>query len=299
MDLNRTSYTELSTVAECERRWAYKYLWRQSFETPESWQRGTLFHEMAGRWWDQPEVAMAEVIVNVRRDYPDHSIESFDLASWLARRYEQYYSDDRAGAVVIGRELRFERELPGTGVTVVSYVDQLEVDRDGLWWPVERKTMKDWRRLQQLEVDPQTATYLWIVRETFTGMPIEGLKYDAIRTYQWQPEKPTLTQLQEEVLREQPELTKKAAMDIARERQAADPGVERPLEDSFEQRWLDYTASQINEALEDMKAALMRRQMLAAGARPTRNIGPGCDRCPYKPTCWADLAFPEEIEILD
>lgn len=297
MNLNTTSYTELNTIAQCEMRWAHKYLYRtDQGEKTTGLAKGTWLHDVVGQWWWDPTLSMDEIVRHARNAQAD--LPWVEDAVWVANRYEQHYFADRAEVVeTVGREVRLELDLPGTGVRVVAWIDEIRRDAQGGLWLVERKTMLNWARLSLLPVDPQITTYLWIARAS--GLPVVGVLFDAIRTYHWAPEKPTLTELQGEVLTEQPELTKKAAMEIARERQAAHPGFERPLAESFEQLWLDRTDEQIEEGLDEMRAALVRRQMLAGGLRPVRNLGEQCNRCPFKNECWDAVAFPEEIEIED
>lgn len=292
MDLNRSSYSELNTVASCERRWAYKYLWRTEFEQPKSWARGTNIHEVVGEWWDHPELSMAQILGELPHS---EDPEELDLLVWLALRYEQFHSDDRAGSVrVVGRELKFEQKLPGTEVTIVSYIDQLD-SVDGKLVPVERKSMANWEILDEITlVGAQPSIYLWQLRR---WVDVEMMKVDAIRTYRWKPERPTQKELLPAIEAEHPDWTKKAMGEEAKRQVEAHPGVERPVEESFRVEWLDRTDRQIEETHEDMRAALQRRMQLAAGAPPTRNIGPMCKRCPFKGRCWDELAFGEEEEI--
>ncbi len=281
----RASYSELSLLAHCEKAWTYRYLdMVPRGEGTEAMRRGTFIHDVVGMWWDDPTTCMARLVNSYDGELPEDG-------EWVALRYEQRYEDVRSAGLVrvIGNELKLVVRLPGTAVDILLYVDQLVLDQQGQMWLVERKTMKDWRRLDSIDVDQQVSTYVWAWRQA--GIPVVGVIYDAIKTYRWVPEKPTLTALATEVMAGDPGLTKKAATEMARFRQAEHPGVERPVEESFRALWLERTQEQLDETVADMVAAVQRKALLAAGMRPMRNIGQRCGSCDYRPMCWDSLAY--------
>lgn len=247
--------------------------------------RGTAIHELVGTWWTGDEELLA---LKTRMIYESMSEEEWDHVSWLFDRYQQQYGAARnSGALrVVATEFKLLAPIPGTDVEMVTYVDQIVKLRDRGLWVVERKTMKDWRRLDTLEVDPQVSIALWQLRSA--GWPIEGLMYDAIRTYRWQPMKPTQAQIMES------EGVNRAT---AKELLESHAGIERPVEESFQLLYLDRHDAHIQQALEEARAGVRRRAVLGAGERPIRNIGMACSMCPYREQCWESLAFPS-IEVV-
>lgn len=296
MNLNATSYSELSVLAECETKWQYKYLKRIRGEQSTAQARGSAIHEAVAQWWDEPTLYMDEI--NPWPEGAPDDPEEVETVEWLLRRYEEHHGPGRdAGSLrMIGHELYFEAPVPGTNVILRGYVDGLALDLQGGMWLIERKTMKDWQRLDLLEVDQQISLYIWLAQ--VIGLPVKGVIFDAIRTYRWKPEKPTLTDIEVELLATYPKmglLSKKLLREKAKQVQAADPGVERPAAESFHVAWLDRSPEHIAEALADVQAGAQRRALLANGARPQRNLGRHCGWCDHKPDCWAALSFPLEI----
>ena len=302
----RVSYTELDTLAQCEKKYSYKYLLRQkSGQTPAMW-KGSLVHDVVGPWWDSERdihEILDEQLAAAGADTPlDQAI--VDDTRWLLDRYQRVYWEDRANKSlrVIGQELKFQQQLPkmAADVVLVGYVDQLVLDRRGGLWLVERKTMNDWQRLELLPADRQIDLYIWLARSC--GLPVQGVLFDAIRTYRWKAEKPTLREIEDELVAGLHggnwALATKGALRIEAKRlQELHPGVERPAEESVELRWVDRTDEQINETLDEVSSALSRRAQLAFGAKPVRNIGRHCHQCPFKNECWDSLAFPNDIDI--
>lgn len=290
MNLNRTSYTELAALAHCERQWWYKYVVGIRGEQSAQQARGSALHEAIAVWWDQPDVGMADINPwPVGR--PDD--QEAELVEWLLTRYEEHHGPSREAGVLrmIGHELSFAAPVPGTGITLRAYIDGLGLDEDGGLWVVERKSMADWRRLGLLDVDRQRILYDWLVKAN--GLPIKGVIYDAIRTYRWKSEKPTLAALKAEIMEERGGWvgTVKDLHAMAQDRQAAHPGVDRPAAESFVTEWLTATPRMHEEALADVRAGLQRRGALAAGAPPQRNLNQACDWCDCKSDCWEELTF--------
>lgn len=281
------SYTELHTLAECEMKWWYKYVKRDKRDVSRAMYLGSAIHEVVGTWWTGDEDVLAYKL-NQILTAPESSEFASDLA-WLFDRYKRHYSAARDGGAlrVIATEQKLLAQLPGTDVEMVTYVDQIVKLRGRGLFAVERKSMKDWRRLNVLEVDPQVTIELWQLRNA--GWPIKGLMYDAIRTYRWKPDKPS-----QKWLMENEGLTR----DEAKAQIEMHPGTERPIEESFDLRYEDRTLEHTEEALSDARTAVRRRALLAAGEKPVRNIGSNCDYCPFREDCWSRLSFPSEV-VLD
>ncbi len=291
MRTTTTSYTEMSKLAECERKWWYSYVVGVRGEQTVQQRRGSDLHEVIAEWWDRQDRSMPDLMAE--HTWISEDGEARETVVWLLNRYEEHHGQSRADGVLrmIGHELYFQGLVPGTNTILRAYVDGLGLDAEGGLWLIERKSMKDWRRLALLDVDRQTALYDWIVK--LTGLPLQGVIYDAIRTYRWKPEVPTLAVLTAEVLADNPgvTLTKKAAAQVAGFLQANHPGVDRPAGESFYNDWLTRTPAQHAAALADVQAGLQRRGALAAGAPPMRNLGQACDWCDHKVDCWDSLTF--------
>lgn len=250
--------------------------------------KGTGIHELAGTWWTGDDEALAGKLAEIELSLEDDEQLLADTL-WLFDRYRRHYGRARnSGSLrVIDTEHKLLAPIPGTDVSLVTYVDQIVKTSSGLW-VVERKTMRDWKRLNSIEVDPQVTIELFQVRNA--GWPIKGVIYDAIRTYRWKPEKPTQKWLMENegLTREQ-----------AKQQIELHPGIERPDDESFQLLYPDRHPEQITEAVADMQTAVRRRALLAAGERPVRNIGSACDNCPFREKCWNELSFGSDEVLLE
>lgn len=230
---DHTSYSELSTLAGCEQRWWYRYVEDREDQPSDAMKLGTSMHEFADAFWCwDPLVIPPE-------------------AEWLAERYMQHYADQRNSVKVIESEMNLEWPLGAT--KLVGHIDGL-YKIDGKQWLVERKTMRDWRRLDSLDVDLQVSLYCWLARKN--GIEFEGVVYDAIRTYAWKRD-------------------------------------EHPTSDSFQWLYLDRTDEQIDRAAQWALNLSARAHELASGELvPVRNLAAHvCGMCPYKVACWDEMAW--------
>lgn len=278
------SYSELATLAICEMKWAYRYRDRTESEPTLAMRKGTAVHELAGTWWTGDDEALRGRLLEVEQSLDP---ETWADTQWLFDRYTRHYGRARNGGAirVIDTEHKLLRPIPGTDVQMVTYVDAIVKTTTGLW-VVERKTMKDWQRLELLEVDPQITIELWQARTA--GWPVQGVMYDAIRTYRWKPEKPTQKYLME---------TEGLTREQAKEQIELHPGIERPDAESFQLLYPDRSSDEVDEALADIRSAVRRRAVLGAGERPIRNLGQACNTCPFKAQCWDEAAFGAEVVL--
>lgn len=303
------SYTELSTLAKCEKMWTLRYRDKvdEPTERPIYFRKGSMLHELCHAWWigGDAQTRAEQRELGVPEDFNHAALQ--DDVQWLYERYTKRYGELRAaGALrVVETELKVVNPIPHSGVAAVTYVDQLvwvkglkvgHRELNGLY-AVERKSMADWQRLDTLDVDPQVGIVLWQLRQA--GWPVQGVIYDAMRTYRWKPEQPTQAALIEWRASEDAVFaswTKKRQTEWAKLEQPHRT-VERPLEDSFQLLVTDRTGAQVNVIVDDMKAAVRRRALLGAGEVPMRNIGQTCKSCSYRNECHADLIFPELMEM--
>lgn len=296
-----TSHTELSRLAHCEMSWKLRYIDGIKSEPSDAMRLGTLVHHGVaalnrGSDWRK---TLAADIAEEGADPALVVLEALDAdtpastAVWLLERYSRYYEDDRAGFCVTETELELTATLPD-GQTHLAYVDEVWEDNNGDAWIVERKTFGRGDRIAWVEVDPQLTLNLWVARAN--NIPAVGIVFDGIYTYRWKPEKPTLAQIEEKLIRCGFQGTKKELREQARGVQADESTwTDRPDADSFTRLWLDRTDEQIEAALADVVGTLERRETIRAGGRPVRNIGPHCMRCDQRTKCWEMLAFPQDI----
>lgn len=272
MITDRSSHTELSYLASCEKQWAYRYTERVDADpTADTSKRdlGSAVHAGARAFWNGRDHGAAIFDMGLDHDLREH-------AMWLTDRYVENYTSAREAESVrmVGSEVRFSATVPGTRVELAGWFDNLALDQSGHLWLVERKTMGDWSRLDTLEVDPQIDRYVWLGRQS--GLPIRGVLYDAILTKRWIED--------DTPLKSGP-----------RKGEAKAPP--RPAEESFRALWLHRTDDQVAEAIEDVKGALRRRAVLLLGERPTRNIGRACGWCDFQERCWGELQFPYDQHV--
>ncbi|HXJ69896.1 MAG TPA: PD-(D/E)XK nuclease family protein [Verrucomicrobiae bacterium] len=315
----KTSYTELSTLAECEQKWHYKYAGEYVRTPPtENMLKGTLCHVGATALWKGESWAQA---IHAYVADPKNLVEAatFDAVitdvDWLMARYVRHYGPMSQNVEVIAVEQKLSAKIPGSNFSVYGYVDEMW-NVNGKLWLVERKTMKDWSRLDLVPVSPQETLYYWLAQAN--GLEPYGLVFDAIRTYRWALEKPTQKELIEAELdsstkddrdpawvAEQKWIVKAEKPTVASARTAwarsaveHHPGVEKRADsESFEQLWLDRTDAQVYEAHRWARSIMRRRQAIKRGSIPIRNIGPFCKTCWFKDECFDGLAFSTRPEI--
>jgi len=273
------SYSELNTLAQCEQRWEYNYHQRQATAPSQAMEFGTLMHALIGEWWATGRMRDTEVVAAEEGlSLPAVGQRSIDAAGWLRMRYMEQYGDLMAAgwrldpAMPAGEHSLMGRvdtaALPPEGgegcwepghFEVWGTADGYLLDPDGKRWLVERKTMADWRRLDLVNVTPQETLYVWLARKN--GIEIEGVIFDAIKSYQWTRDK-------------------------------------HPPGDSFQRIELYRDQPQIDSALEWTRAILERRRALWLGTVPIRNIGQACTGCSYQADCFDSFSFPSSIDTI-
>lgn len=324
---NLSSHTELSTLSQCEMRWAFKYVEKLEFPASIQMELGSLVGRLTNWFWRQGDwrAALAAEIAEEGAD-----VALIDLASleeqpyadafWLMERYERHYEHMLKDVRVIADEYDARANIPGTRQNHQAIIDNLWEIKNKLWM-VERKTYGRTDSLDMVDVNPQLTNNLWVAR-TALGADIEGIIYDGIYTYRWKAQKPT----QKDIIEQRLELERTdAAVSIAgvpittehglhitksvtamngkqrtawaREAVEKHPGVDRPDSESFTMLYLDRTEKHITAAQIEIRAQLKRRDALRRGADPMRNLTTWCNNCPAKSTCFERLAFPQDIEI--
>lgn len=292
----RISFTEASTLADCEEKWRRKYLLRQEDPGNRFTHLGTMVHTGIDLFWHgQQWLAITEAISGEALALGAND-ETWDDALWLVRRYIQRYAQERQSVTSYQSEV--EVEFPFHGVMVRARLDGLKVEDDRLW-VVERKTMSRWDKIDYVQADPQVSLYWLAVKR---GLHLEpfGIEYDAVYTHRWKPTKPTQKDLIEARSARDVDFegwTKKRQTEWARLEVAQHAGFERPAEDSFRRVYIDRTEEQEHLALEWLAAIIDRRRDLDYGARHIKNVGPSsCRMCPFKVECLDGLVHIEMLE---
>jgi PD-(D/E)XK nuclease superfamily protein len=250
----RMSYSSATTLGACEKKYHYRYIQRRSEEPTSAMSKGSLFHRGARAWWTGGSWE-AEVKASAE-EWVATNPEAMALPDWI--------SD--AGWLLERYAARYETERDQMEVVGTEVPFRLRLPGRYAWlvgsmdmvvriagrtWVVEIKTMSDWDRLEAYCWDPQLSLYYWAATEL--DMAPWGILLEGARTYRWK-----------------------------------NP---RPVEESFQRRWLDRSPDHIAEALADADAVLTRSRDLANGARPMRNVSRDCNWCPYREPCREELAF--------
>lgn len=305
---NLTSHTELTALSQCEMKWHLRYREHLKGDDSDALILGRLIDRAAAAFWrgDDWVAALIEAVADddVDTDKVDPTLwdavvdmEVPAKAFWLMQRYERTYTDDRKRITVVGQQLDLRAKIPGTQQVHQAIIDDIWQDDLGRLWMVERKTYGRNDRIEMVEVDPQLTNNLWVARAN--GYDCVGIVWDGIYTYRWKTEKPTLTQLEAEIVAgDWAGGTKQELRVLAKQLQERHPGIDRPDEDSFSLLWLDRTDEHVRAAQADIRAGIARRNALRRGAKPVRNLGPLCKGCGQKPECYARLAFPQDVELV-
>lgn len=264
--------TELGTMGTCEQKWMYRYGDPDAALDDEEGSRamtlGTLFHAWWGEWHKTPGGYNDIVVPNVLAAIPEDRQASIteDIAAdadWMIRRYDQAFIASKDEWRLVANEVELEAIVDG--LLLQGRADAIfEHIPTGDLFLGECKTMRDWRRLDTLTVDPQMTHYYMLLRES--GYDIKGVLYDAAKSYRWKRDEH-----------------------------------KHPPEESFQRVFIDRTEAQCHASLKELHAFNERRTDLVEHTRlPLRNIGQTCSWCWARVRCWDELAFPETvIEVVE
>lgn len=293
---DNTSFTELSTLAQCEQRWWYRFPAGGDSEPSMQMLKGTIIHEGAAAFWSCPD---SDVVYKAMVAAGLHDLEPQDRSDteWLMWRYCDFYAPMVDRVRVIEHEMELKAKLPGTNITVWGHLDGV-YEIDGKLFVVERKTYGRRDRLDLLDIDPQITLYDWLAKAN--GISVYGILFDGIYTRRWALEKPTQKALIEANAEDPAGVrftTKQLERSWAKSQVEAHPGVDRALSESFDQVWLYRTKTQVAQAQRWASDILSRRAALRRSKRPVRNIGPLCKGCFEREQCGEELAF-TPIEIV-
>lgn len=264
--------TEVGQMGKCEKAWEYRYVKDVPDPPNAAMTKGTLLHAIYAAWWKhgQPaaltEITADQVLAEIDPERHDEVAnmdpQAKDDAFWLMLRFAVVYGGEDVWELV---ESELELEAEVDGLLLQGRADALFRHKpSGDLYLGECKSMKDWRRLDILEVDPQMTHYYLLCQAS--GYPIKGILYDALKTYRWK------------------------GRDT------------HPPEDSVRRLFIHRTAEQCEASLDDLHAFNDRRLDIMSGARkPLRNITHfgSCSFCTYRPQCWEELAFPDtEVRLV-
>lgn len=281
MTAERVNYSELNTLTTCEQKWVYSYLLRRDEEqrNRDGLHLGTLLHLGAEGWQDGSWAMHGAAVLPLswvddigndgkpgeptERFLAEFDDELVAKAQWLLDRYAIVYGlqpPDNWNVLSSEEWMTATFEVvAGRPIELVGRTDGL-VEIDGDLWLLERKSYANKQRLAYIGVDPQLMLYGILAEENY-GVPITGVIYDGIHTYQWV--KP------------------------------------RAPEDSFQRLELMISEQKRETAKRYLHAAVNRRQQLASNvdaALPA--VGMVCSWCGFKEQCWAALGD-DDLEIGD
>lgn len=267
----RHSHSSHADLVSCEKKYYWRKIAKVEAEPTKAMSKGSLFHRLVGAWW-LTDTVEDELLVFLAEWRAEHTIldedsgelvvaplpEWVDDIYWLVKRYIEFYGPHRDDWEVLGVEVPFEVRIPGRYAYLTGRFDALVRERSsGRIWVVEWKTCSGWDSIEEYAWSPQVSLYYWAAREA--GYDIEGVLIDAAYTYRWK-----------------------------------NP---RPLQDSFQRRWLDRNEEHLEGALAELDGGMVRARELRNGAFPLRNIDRHCGWCSYRDLCRNDLAFGAETNL--
>lgn len=243
------SYTELSTLSACEKRWKLTYdaTDRESYPATPQMELGTELHNLLNLWWGHGS--------------PDFRIEgTSETAAWLMDRYDEHYMG-KSGLQMLETNVPFA--VKAFGVWLFGWFDGLLLDENGDLWIAELKSMGDWSRMHQLPIDKQISLYIYAARRS--GLDVQGVMFDALLTTHWKTGP-------DEVYKSGP--------------RKGQPKEYHPAADSFRREWVVRTVEEMEEFEEELTSAMARRGDLRYNIyAPVRNVGRNCSWCPVMPQC--------------
>lgn len=317
-------FSEMATLASCERKWAYRYALGSEEEAGHAAHLGTLLHVGTASWlngdgvelparWDAPSHTNgAEPGDMVTYSLADFAPEVVAKARWLLNRYQAHYgSVPPSHWNVISTEQWLTAETPWG--TLAGTADAI-VEIDGELWLIEHKSYGAKGRLDWVQVDPQLGVYDLLVEANY-GKSAFGILFDGIYTYQWKPKQRTLKDIVADLGTPLDGGTKADVLATARLIQASEPGIERDPSESFERVLVDLSDDHRCTTSQYLSAATQRRDNLLDTsfhpfggtyeenilASTIPNIGRQCSYCDFKPRCWSELGGvdPVDVEVED
>ena len=170
-------FSEFSTLAACERKWAYRYALGSKQEAGHAAHLGTLLHVGTASWlngrgaelpasWRAPEYSVgAEPGAMVVHRLSDFRAEVVEKARWLLARYEKHYgSGPPSHWNVISTEQWLTAQTPWG--TLAGTADAI-IETEGELWVIEHKSYGSKGRLDWVQVDPQLGVYALLVEANF------------------------------------------------------------------------------------------------------------------------------------
>lgn len=332
-------FSEMATLASCERKWAYRYALGSDEEAGHAAHLGTLLHVGTASWlngdgvelparWDAPSHTNgAEPGDREMYLLADFAPEVVAKARWLLNRYQAHYgSVPPSHWNVISTEQWLTAETPWG--TLAGTADAI-VEIDGELWLIEHKSYGAKGRLDWVQIDPQLGVYDLLVEANY-GKPAFGILFDGIYTYRWVPKQRTLA----DIKLKYPKTTRDVNIMVGevraettdeystriKEIQASEPGIERDPSESFQREYVDLSDAHRDATRDYLAATVRRRDTLAADAERAvskvagdidydfallrgtiPNIGRQCSYCDFKPRCWSELGGvdPVDVEVED
>jgi hypothetical protein len=158
------SFSELGTLARCEKAWQYSYTGeREDSTASKAMQLGTDTHARWGTWLMDGTTG------------PDDD----STAAWLIQRYALMYPAHRNPIKCIDVEVPVAAKLPG-GPYFFGFADALLSYKRKLWVG-ELKTTQTLSNAEYLAQQAQTKLYVWAFRQM--GVPVAGAMLDVIRSF--------------------------------------------------------------------------------------------------------------------
>jgi hypothetical protein len=257
------SYSELSSLASCERKWQLQYTGDREKSAPSAAMvRGTELHRLWGLWWSGGNWEQTED----------------ETALWVMQRFAEHYVPTSLHLTMKAIEPPLCASLPD-GTTFFGWSDGLLVDDNtGEYWNAECKSAGQLSARVYLEEQIQQKLYVWAWRQM--GVNVVGSMLDVLCT----------TGADKVETKADAYKRHRAAghsVAVAKELQETDRlKVKTPLAESFYRSWLRYSDEQIQDAVyEAMSATKVRRELLA-GRRAMRDVGFGCNRCFVQAPCF-------------
>lgn len=182
MYINATSYSDLSTLQRCARKYRYRVMdGLEPAYTPRPLQVGTIFHRLlAGLYSNNLEAVEQELSTEVHQwmgdwDHHQQALEAYNEAVELFYRYQNYWKEDEQWEV-----LHVEEEFYATvdGHTIRLTPDLIIRDKEGQVWIVDHKTTSSYSDTRR---EPDLQTYLYFEAVSAVYPECAGFMYNNCR----------------------------------------------------------------------------------------------------------------------
>ncbi len=288
------SNSKLNTWRRCHYSYYLKYILKLEKKVkPGPLQRGSIIHECleewnSGRSWKKPLERFTKEFYD--NTFAEERLELGDLPKMvqeLLEAYTHYYTEEEEFEY-IQNELHFELPLTKE-IAIQGYIDSIVEDERGRVWSMETKTYTRTPDRDFLLFNPQSATYIWALREL--GYEPEGMLWNILKAKE--PTKPRLTQKTQKLslakLDSTPYTIRKGIKELGLDPKDYEDFIGKHDYDGYFYRHQIRLNKNVVESIMDDTLSTALEVYEQGGVLKDKNLNRDCSWCSYRSICQAEL----------